>query len=50
MFNMHSIVPCFKSVSLSFHCIHLIITRMTSPKDFKKQENLNFEHVLAFNI
>lgn len=27
--------------------LHLIAT---TSKDFKRQENLNFEHVLAFNI
>lgn len=50
MFNMCSIMPCFKSISVYFYYIHLITTTITFPKDFKRQENLNFEHVLAFNI
>lgn len=44
-------MTCFKSISVYFHYIDLITTAIiTFPKECKRQENLNFEHILAFNI
>lgn len=43
-------MPCFTSISVYFYYIHFMTTTVTFPKDFKRQENLNFAHVLAFNI
>lgn len=47
---MHRIMPYCNSISVYFCYLHLITTIITFPKDFKRQENVNFEHVLAFNI